>query len=82
MCFHFLYCVGLQLGIGLRSNAAAAQQLMDRDLLGTHRFAVVRDDFDQAQVAFGLVCAPRIKTRCIPPPSRTCLLPKKFEPNS
>jgi hypothetical protein len=39
-----------QLGIGLRSNAAACAQLMEQDLLGTRRFAVVRDDFDQAQV--------------------------------
>jgi hypothetical protein len=43
----------LQLGIGLRSNFAACQQLMDGDLLGTRRFAVVRDDFDQAQVGVG-----------------------------
>ena len=38
------------LGIGLRSNFDACQQLMDRDLLGTRRFAVVRDDFEQHQV--------------------------------
>ncbi len=38
------------LGIGLRSNMEAAQQLMDGNLLGTRRFAVVRDDFDQHQV--------------------------------
>ncbi len=37
-------------GIGLRSNLAACRQLMDEDLLGTRRFAVVRDDFDQHQV--------------------------------
>lgn len=29
------------LGIGLRSNMAACTQLMDHDLLGTRRFAVV-----------------------------------------
>ena len=38
------------LGIGLRSNMEACQQLMDKDLLGTARFAVVRDDFDRNQV--------------------------------
>ena len=32
------------IGIGLRSNFEACQQLMDQDLLGTRRFAVVRDD--------------------------------------
>eukprot|EP00198_Chlamydomonas_reinhardtii_P012973 XP_001702310.1 arginine deiminase [Chlamydomonas reinhardtii] len=37
-------------GIGLRSNLEACKQLMDDDLLGTRRFAVVRDDFDQHQV--------------------------------
>lgn len=37
-------------GIGLRSNFEACKQLMDGDLLGTRRFAVVRDDFDQNQV--------------------------------
>lgn len=30
------------LGVGLRSNYEAAKQLMDQDLLGTSRFAVVR----------------------------------------
>ena len=39
------------LGIGLRSNMEAAQQLMDRDLLGARRFAVVKDDFEQHQVS-------------------------------
>lgn len=38
------------LGIGLRSNFDACQQLMDQDLLGTRRFAVVRDDYEQHQV--------------------------------
>jgi hypothetical protein len=37
-------------GIGLRSNIDACKQLMEEDLLGTRRFAVVRDDFDQHQV--------------------------------
>jgi len=36
-------------GIGLRSNFEAARQLMDGDLLGTGRLAVVRDDFEQHQ---------------------------------
>uniref|UniRef100_A0A7S0RB30 Arginine deiminase n=1 Tax=Chlamydomonas leiostraca TaxID=1034604 RepID=A0A7S0RB30_9CHLO len=44
------------LGIGLRSNAAAASQLMEEDLLGTRRFAVVRDDFDQDQDRMHLDC--------------------------
>lgn len=38
------------LGIGLRSNLEAAQQLMDKDLLGCRRLAVVRDDFEKHQV--------------------------------
>ena len=42
------------LGIGLRSNMEACQQLMDKDLLGTARFAVVRDDFDRNQVWTGV----------------------------
>lgn len=37
-------------GVGLRSNVEACQQLMDRDLLGTRRLGVVRDDFDRHQV--------------------------------
>ncbi|KIY99877.1 Amidinotransferase family protein [Monoraphidium neglectum] len=43
-------------GIGLRSNMEACQQLMDRDLLGTRRFAVVRDDFDKNQDRMHLDC--------------------------
>lgn len=46
------------LGIGLRSNAEAAQQMMSEDLLGTRRFAVVRDDFDQHQVRVGTSLKP------------------------
>ena len=38
------------IGVGLRSNYEACQQLMERDLLGTRRLAVVRDDFEQHQV--------------------------------
>jgi hypothetical protein len=37
-------------GVGLRSNVEACLQLMDRDLLGTRRLGVVRDDFDRHQV--------------------------------
>lgn len=44
------------LGVGLRSNAEAAKQLMDRDLLGTRRFAVVRDDFERHQDRMHLDC--------------------------
>ncbi|KAL6776838.1 ADI1 [Auxenochlorella protothecoides x Auxenochlorella symbiontica] len=44
------------LGIGLRSNLAAARQLMDGDLLGTRRLAVVRDDFEQHQDRMHLDC--------------------------
>ena len=36
-------------GIGLRSNFEAARQLMEGDMLGTSRLAVVRDDFEQHQ---------------------------------
>ena len=37
-------------GVGLRSNIEACEQLMDRGWLGTDRLAVVRDDFEQHQV--------------------------------
>lgn len=37
-------------GVGLRSNVEACQQLMERNLLGTRRLGVVRDDFDRHQV--------------------------------
>ena len=37
-------------GIGLRSNFEACHQLMERDLLGTRRLAVVKDQFEQHQV--------------------------------
>ena len=37
-------------GIGLRSNIEACQQLMDKDILGCQRFAVVHDMYDQNQV--------------------------------
>ena len=38
------------MGIGLRSNFEACQQLMDEDLLGVRRLAVVRDEFEMHQV--------------------------------
>ncbi len=41
-------------GVGLRSNVEACQQLMERDLLGTRRLGVVRDDFDRHQVRRGM----------------------------
>lgn len=41
-------------GVGLRSNVEACQQLMEQDLLGTRRFGVVRDDFDRDQVRLRL----------------------------
>ncbi|GAB4818895.1 hypothetical protein N2152v2_005941 [Parachlorella kessleri] len=44
------------LGIGLRSNFEACKQLMAGDLLGTRRFAVVRDDFEQHQDRMHLDC--------------------------
>ncbi len=44
------------IGVGLRSNYEACQQLMERDWLGTRRLAVVRDDFEQHQVRL-LVCS-------------------------
>ncbi len=49
------------ISVGLRVLGVCArggQQLMDEDLLGTRRFAVVRDDFDQHQVraALGGAC--------------------------
>lgn len=44
------------LGVGLRSNYAAAKQLMEKNLLGTTRFAVVRDDHEQHQDRMHLDC--------------------------
>lgn len=43
-------------GIGLRSNFEACQQLMDQDLLGADRLGVVRDDFDKHQDRMHLDC--------------------------
>lgn len=50
------------LGIGLRSNYDAAKQLMEADVLGTTRFAVVRDDFEQHQDRMHLDCCFSILT--------------------
>eukprot|EP01024_Parvocaulis_polyphysoides_P038241 TRINITY_DN34286_c0_g1_i2.p1 TRINITY_DN34286_c0_g1~~TRINITY_DN34286_c0_g1_i2.p1 ORF type:complete len:491 (-),score=62.11 TRINITY_DN34286_c0_g1_i2:386-1645(-) len=44
------------LGVGLRSNMEAAHQLMSKNLLGTSRFAVVKDDFDRHQDRMHLDC--------------------------
>ena len=46
-------------GIGLRSNYEACHQLMQNDLLGTRRLAVVRDDFEQHQVFSCVLCFPQ-----------------------
>ena len=45
-------------GIGLRSNFEACHQLMERDLLGTRRLAVVKDQFEQHQVCLPLPVHP------------------------
>ena len=44
------------LGVGLRSNRAAALELMRKDLLGTRRVAVVRDESDLSQDRMHLDC--------------------------
>lgn len=36
------------LQVGNRSNMAAAQFLMDQDLLGTSKFAVIRNEHDKS----------------------------------
>ena len=43
-------------GVGLRSNIEAAQQLMQGELFGTRRVAVVRDDFEKDQTRMHLDC--------------------------
>ena len=43
-------------GIGLRSNEDACMQLMEKDLLGTRRLAIVRDEFEQHQDRMHLDC--------------------------
>lgn len=52
-------------GVGLRSNYQAVMQLMEEDLIGARRVAVVRDDFEQNQVA--LTPPPPS-----PPPYKAC----------
>ena len=44
------------IGIGLRSNMEAVQYMMDNDLFGTRRVAVVRDDFEKDQDRMHLDC--------------------------
>lgn len=46
-------------GIGLRSNMEACQQLMERDLLGARCLAVVKDEFDKHQDRMHLDCVFR-----------------------
>ena len=55
------------LGVGMRTNEEAAVQLMEKDLLGTRRLAVVRDDFEQCQDRMHLDCVFNIlgRTCCI-----------------
>ncbi|KAL0217995.1 hypothetical protein RCL1_008843 [Eukaryota sp. TZLM3-RCL] len=43
-------------GVGLRSNIEAVNQLMENDWFGTHRVVVVRDDFDRSQDRMHLDC--------------------------
>lgn len=43
-------------GIGLRSNEEACLQLMQKDLLGTRRLGIVRDEFEQHQDRMHLDC--------------------------
>ena len=52
-------------GIGLRSNFEACQQLMDRDLLGTHRLAVVKDENECHQVGCQCGAVPRRQIRSL-----------------
>ena len=44
------------IGIGLRSNQEAAEQLMEGRLVGTSRVAVVRDEFEKDQTRMHLDC--------------------------
>jgi arginine deiminase len=43
-------------GVGMRSNEEAAQQLMDGDLVGTRYVCLVRDDFERDQSRMHLDC--------------------------
>jgi arginine deiminase len=51
------------LGVGLRTNLAAAEQLMLKDLFGTTRVAVVHDHFEQDQARMHLDCVFNILGR-------------------
>jgi arginine deiminase len=44
------------IGVGLRSNVEACAQLMEGDMLGTSRVALVRDDFERDQARMHLDC--------------------------
>ncbi|GKT22922.1 Arginine deiminase [Aduncisulcus paluster] len=54
-------------GVGLRTNSLGASYLMDNDLLGTDRLAVVRDIFDRNQDRLHLDCvfAPLGRDICL-----------------
>ena len=52
-------------GVGLRSNMEACEQLMDRNWLGTDRLAVVRDDFEQHQVSSLSFCFNSVAVKAV-----------------
>ena len=56
------------IGVGLRSTRAACEELMRKDLLGTRRVAVVRDETDKSQDRMHLDCVFNIAS------DRVCLL--------
>jgi arginine deiminase len=51
------------LGVGLRTNVEAAEQLMKKDLFGTTHVAVVHDHFEQDQARMHLDCVFNILGR-------------------
>jgi arginine deiminase len=51
------------IGIGLRSNIDAVQYMLDHDLFGTRRVAVVKDSLDQSQDRMHLDCVFNIIAR-------------------
>ena len=51
-------------GVGLRSNQEACDQLMERNWLGSDRLAVVRDDFEQHQVSWAVNSYSNIQLCC------------------
>ena len=57
-------------GVGLRSNFEACQQLMDEDLLGVRRLAVVRDEFEMHQVGSRVAVGRRPAGTARRPPAR------------